>query len=111
MKTDCKRLHVTAIGTNEEGVSYITTNGNYNPEGCTGEPGNCGCVHAEEELLKVMRKPKVVILSHSPCIDCAKKLWEAGVVTVIYNQLYRSTEGRDFLRDKGVELIYIGSWG
>lgn len=110
MKTKCKRLHVTAIGVNDNGDSYLTSNGNYHPGGCTGEPGNCGCVHAEEELLKVMPNPKVVILSHSPCIKCAEKLWKAGVQTVMYNQMYRKSEGRDFLRDKGVELIYLGNW-
>lgn len=111
MKTKCKRLHVTAIGTNEHGVSYIANNGNYTAEGCTGEEGNCGCVHAEEELLKVMRNPKVVILSHSPCLDCAKKLYNAGVQTVVYNEVYRRPEGRQFLRDKHVQLINLGSWG
>jgi len=110
MKTECKRLFVTAIGINNEGITVTATNGNYN-DGCTGEPGNCGCIHAEEELMKIMPEPNTVILSHSPCLDCAKLLYGAGVDTVVYNKEYRIPDGVNFLRNNGINLIYIGSWG
>jgi len=109
MKTPCTRLHVTAIGIDRNGYSYLATNGNYHTGGCTGEPGNCGCIHAEEELLKLVPDPKVVVISHSPCINCAKLLWEAGVEVVIYSKAYRKTDGIDFLQDKGIQVINLFS--
>lgn len=110
MKTECKRLTVTSVGIDVVGAIYLSSNGNYSG-GCTGEPGNCGCIHAEEELLKGMPEPSTVILSHSPCLDCAKLLYGAGVKTVVYNKEYRIPDGANFLGKNGVNLICIGSWG
>jgi len=104
----CKRYKVTATGITNNGVMLTTTNGNFG-DGCTGVTGKCGCIHAEDVLLRRLPQTKMIILSHSPCFDCAYKLWEAGVHTVVYEIDYRKTEGKDFLVEKGINLINIGS--
>lgn len=100
----CKRYTVTAEGFN--GILAIkATNGN---EGeCTGEIGNCGCTHAEINLLRKMPDPIVVIVSHSPCLDCARALVAAGVMEVQYGEEYRKTEGIDYLIAHGVKITKI----
>lgn len=88
----CKRMEVWAIGKDKEG--NIECCRNYNKDNnCTKEIGNCGCTHAEIALLNKMKHPVLVVLSHSPCLDCAKALIEAGVQTVLYLKSYRNRDG------------------
>ena len=100
---ECKRMLVTALGITEDGNIIKVSNGN--EAECTGEIGNCGCTHAEINLLRVMPNPGVVIVSHSPCLDCAKALVEAEVKYVEYHLPYRLTEGIDYLVSKGVKVL------
>ena len=51
---------------------------------CTGEVGNCGCIHAEDNLLSNNKGIKIIYVNYSPCINCAKKIVEYGIKTVIY---------------------------
>ena len=87
---ECKRMAVYAMAD-----GYIVRNGNDNE--CTGEVGNCGCVHAEARLLKLVPHPHTVYITHSPCIDCAKKLVVAGVKRVVFCEEYRLRDGIDYL--------------
>lgn len=103
MKIHCRRYTVSAMGVDEVGNVVKTINGDEN-HFCTGEPGNCGCPHAEENLLKIMKNPVTVIVSHSPCINCARLLYEAGVKTVVYLQPYRLSDGIEYLINKGVNI-------
>jgi len=43
--------------------------------------------------------------THSPCIQCSKIIYSAGIKTVYYKHEYRSTEGIKFLKMCGVEII------
>lgn len=104
-KKKCERMTVTAVGINTYGNMKVATNGNYNENGCTNEVGKCGCVHAEEELINEMgRYIDTVILSHSPCLDCAIKLCKARVKTVIYVEKYRKINGIVFLKKNNVKV-------
>lgn len=38
----------------------------------------------------------------SPCIDCAKAIAQAEFARVVYGELYRNTEGIDFLKQCGI---------
>lgn len=99
---DCKRYLVKAIGMDKtDKLAYAT---NQNPGECTGEVGKCGCIHAEMVLLTRMPRPSVVVVSVSPCLDCAKVLVEAGVSLVIYQEAYRDAMGIAHLLDNGVQV-------
>lgn len=97
----CKRMTVHAVGIQGNTTEYAT---NYNPTECTGEIGNCGCIHAEEALLSKMPRPEMVIISHSPCIKCAKMLASAGVKKVYYIHEYRKKDGIEYLKERGIEV-------
>lgn len=101
---ECKRYTVTAIGRDFEKV-VTATNGN--EKECSGEIGNCGCIHAEINLLKEMPYPQSVWVSVSPCIDCAKALVESGVKVVGYDKKYRTLAGIDHLKKNGIAVMKI----
>lgn len=105
---ECKRYKVLAVGKDKEDNLEIQSN--YNEEGeCTGVPGSCGCTHAEIRLLGTMPNPQIMVVSHSPCINCAKALVEAGVECVYYVKKYRLTEGIEYLVQHGVDVAQIGA--
>lgn len=101
--TMCKRMVVTAVGIDKDGEMQIAKNSNLFQ--CTGEEGNCGCIHAEVNLLKKMPNPEIVISTHSPCLQCAALLKNAGVKKVIYFEKYRKPEGIEFLKKNNIEVI------
>jgi dCMP deaminase len=101
----CKRLRVQAIGIDNSFSFSYAENGNKNT--CTGEIGNCGCTHAEANLLDKMPNPTVVIISHSPCMECAKLLHKAGVKFVFFRSQYRKTEGIQYLVTHNINVDQI----
>jgi dCMP deaminase len=98
----CKRLHVTALGITKNLETYRSTN--YNKSECSGEQGNCGCVHAEDSVLGNI-SPEIIIISHNPCLGCAKKLVDVGVKVVIYYKPYRTDEGVRYLLENNVKVV------
>jgi dCMP deaminase len=67
-------------------------------------------LHAESNAMaKVMRstisaKGATMYITHAPCIDCSKIMYQAGITKVVYEHDYRDTSGVDFLRKCGVEI-------
>ena len=45
----------------------------------------------------------------SPCKDCSKLIYQAGIVRVVYIDQYKDTSGIDFLKDAGVEVVQISN--
>ena len=47
--------------------------------------------------------------THTPCIECAKLIHQAGIVTVYYKYEYDAAKGTglQFLTDSGIEVIKI----
>lgn len=67
-------------------------------------------IHAEANAIAKLAKStesgenSVMFLTHSPCIDCAKQIYTAGIKKVFYREQYRSTDGLDFLNKCGIEV-------
>lgn len=99
----CKRYDVFAIGITPDGEVFHARNGNESE--CKNVPGACGCIHAEENLLKGNKNITTVFLSHSPCLECARRLYYANVQTVIYLNEYRIREGIDYLKRCRVNIV------
>lgn len=65
-------------------------------------------LHAEmNSLMKLARSNESglnasMFITHSPCIDCAKGIYQAGIKEVYYANEYRDTAGIDFLQKCGV---------
>ena len=48
-----------------------------------------------------------IYITHSPCIECAKLIIQAGIKRVVYARSYRLTDGIDLLADAGIEIDHI----
>src|SRR6056300_1869737 len=65
-------------------------------------------LHAESNAIaKLARSPEsgegaTIFITHSPCIDCAKLIYQSGIATVYYKNDYRSTQGIDFLEQSSI---------
>lgn len=65
-------------------------------------------LHAEANAIaKVARSPEsaensVIFITHAPCIECAKLVFQSGIKQVFYRDNYRSDAGTNFLKQAGV---------
>ena len=60
-------------------------------------------LHAEANALTKLARSNnsaegaVLYVTHAPCIDCAKLIFQSGIKTVYYQLVYRSEDGIKFL--------------
>lgn len=65
-------------------------------------------LHAEANAIaKVARSPEsaegaVLFVTHAPCMDCAKLIFQSGIKQVFWRHNYRSEDGLNFLQQAGV---------
>jgi dCMP deaminase len=45
-----------------------------------------------------------LFVTHSPCLDCAKLIYQAGIKRVFYANAYRDNSGINFLKSSGIEV-------
>ncbi len=70
-------------------------------------------LHAEANAItKVARSNNssdnaTLYVTASPCLECAKLIIQAGIRRVVYNELYRITDGLDLLERAGVKCVHI----
>lgn len=68
-------------------------------------------LHSEmNTLMKVAKSTvssenSIMFCTHAPCIQCAKAIYQAGVIQLFYKNEYRSNSGILFLNDCGVNVI------
>ena len=48
-----------------------------------------------------------IFITHAPCLDCAKLIYQSGIKRVLYRNAYRSTEGIEFLAKSGIEVLNV----
>jgi dCMP deaminase len=49
-----------------------------------------------------------IFITHSPCLECAKLIYQSGIGRVFYSQDYRDSSGIDFLLSSGIPVEKIG---
>lgn len=117
-RSTCSRLQVGTVVTDAklENVLAIGYNGNAKglPNRCDSTvPGNCGCIHSEvNALVKAPGavKDKVVFVTNSPCVMCAKLMINSGVTHVFYRMAYRDPSGIELLANAGVTPVLYNRW-
>jgi len=45
-----------------------------------------------------------IFITHSPCIECAKLIFQSGITRVWFGENYRNTDGIEFLKKSGVKV-------
>lgn len=48
-----------------------------------------------------------IFVTHAPCLDCAKLIYQSGISRVWFDNWYRDNSGIDFLRQSGIEVNKI----
>jgi len=67
-------------------------------------------LHAEMNCLMKLAKSTqsgdqaTMFITHAPCLECAKGIYQAGIKEVYYNTSYRSSEGINFLEKCGIKI-------
>ena len=70
-------------------------------------------LHAETNALaKIARSTNSsegasMFITHAPCLDCAKLVYQSGIKSVYYRNSYKNTDGIDFLNKCNVEVTMI----
>jgi dCMP deaminase len=119
------RLHVGAIIVKDERIISIGYNGTP-----SGWDNNCEDIkinndgdyvtvtkpevlHAETNAIAKLAKfdgsgsGSVLFVTHAPCLDCAKLVFQSGISSVYYRNSYRDNAGVDFLNKAGVKVEQI----
>jgi len=70
-------------------------------------------LHAEANaILKVASstqscKGSTLYLTLSPCRECSKLVYQAGIKRLVYDKAYKDTTGLEFLQKAGVEVVQL----
>jgi dCMP deaminase len=128
--SSARRLHVGAIVVKDDRIISIGYNGMP-----SGWDNNCEDVvtpslpylqgdgptlktkpevlHAETNAIAKLAKSTesgmdaTLFVTHAPCLDCAKLVYQSGINSVFYRNSYRSDDGLQFLRKAGVQVTQV----
>jgi dCMP deaminase len=70
-------------------------------------------LHAESNAIAKLAKSTnsglgaTLFVTHSPCIECAKLIYQSGINSVYYNKNYRDDSGIKFLEKSGVGVQQV----
>jgi dCMP deaminase len=70
-------------------------------------------LHAETNAIAKLAKSNesgmgaTMFITHAPCLDCAKLIYQSGISSVLYRNAYRDTSGVTFLEKSGVTVTQI----
>ena len=121
--SSAKRLNVGAIVVKDDRIISIGYNGmpsgwDNNCEDVIGQDdvgspilkSKPQVLHAESNAIAKLAKSSesgdgaTLFVTHSPCIECAKLIYQSGIKTVYYREGYRNTDGIDFLNASDVTI-------
>lgn len=113
----CKRRQVGALIVKDK--SIISDGYNGTPSGfenlCEDENDRTKpyVLHAEANAITKVAKSgnssdgSTLYVTASPCIECAKLIIQAGIVRVVYSELYRCCDGIDLLEKAGIQVDLV----
>jgi dCMP deaminase len=70
-------------------------------------------LHAETNALAKIAKSTnssdgaAMFITHAPCIDCAKLVYQSGINSVYYRNSYKNTDGLDFLKKCNIKIEQV----
>jgi dCMP deaminase len=111
-RSTCSRLKVGTVIASADltTIDSVGYNGNAKglPNKCdSSKPGNCGDLHSEINAIikgNYNLKDKIMFVTDSPCVMCAKAIINAGIAKVYYLRKYRNTWGIKLLEISGIEV-------
>lgn len=116
-----KRLKVGAVIVKDNKI--ISTSWNGTP---SGEDNNCEhevdgklttkpeVAHAEEMAISKLARDGIsclaatMYITHAPCMQCARLIYNAGICSIYYEKSYRDSTGVEFLQKRGISVQKLG---
>ena len=101
---ECEELVLEVVGVAKDGKDIVEPYLKSKPE----------VLHAEANAItKLARSPESgegasIFITHAPCLNCAKLIYQSGIKEVYYDVEYRSTKGLEFLKKSGVITNKVG---
>ena len=123
--SQARRLHVGAIIVKDDRIISIGYNGmpagwdnncEYEVETEAGDDVEIvlktrpEVLHAESNAISKLAKSSesglgaTIFITHAPCLDCAKLIYQSGINSVFYRHSYRSDDGIKFLKQSRVTV-------
>ena len=117
-----RRLQVGAIIVKDDRIISLGYNGT--PHGwdndCEHQDTHTGelttkpeVLHAESNCIAKLAgsiesgKDATLFVTHQPCMECAKLIYQSGIRRLYFGQNYRDDSGIKFLQKSGVEVIKV----
>jgi dCMP deaminase len=120
-----RRLHVGAIVVKDDRIISIGYNGMpagwdnncedtmYHLDDTVSLKTKPEVLHAETNAIAKLAKSNesgmgaTMFMTHAPCLDCAKLIYQSGISNVLYRNAYRDTGGTAFLERSGVKVTQV----
>lgn len=120
-----RRLHVGAIVVKDDRIISIGYNGMpagwdndcedviQHSDDTTSLKTKPEVLHAETNAIAKLARSNEsglgadIFITHAPCLDCAKLIYQSGISRVYYGENYRSNEGIEFLNASGITVNKI----
>lgn len=70
-------------------------------------------LHAETNALAKLAQStesganSTMFITHAPCLDCAKLIYQSGISSIFYRNSYRDLSGIEFLKKSNVNVTHI----
>ena len=123
--SSARRLHVGAIVVKDDRIISIGYNGMpsgwdnncedkvWTPDGDYTLKSKPEVLHAETNAIAKLAKSNesgmgaTMFITHAPCLDCAKLIYQSGIGSVLYRNSYRDTGGITFLEKSGIQVEQV----
>ena len=120
-----RRLHVGAIVVKDDRIISIGYNGMpagwdnnceteiHQPIGRVDLVTRPEVLHAESNAIAKLAKSSEsglgadIFITHAPCLDCAKLIYQSGIKRVYFGMAYRDDSGLEFLRHSGIQTTQV----
>lgn len=72
-------------------------------------------LHAETNAIAKLARSNesglnaTMFITHAPCLDCAKLIYQSGINSVFYRDAYRSQDGVSFLKQSGINIEQLNN--
>ena len=105
--SSCKRLKVGALVVKDNRIISIGYNGTPSGDDNCCEKDNVTIstvIHAESNAISKLARSQEsseaasMFITHAPCLECAKLIYQSGIKEVFYEKVYRDSTGVLFLQ-------------
>ena len=95
----------------EDEIGYVLDDNGYVVE--TRLKTKSEVLHAETNAIAKLARSNesgldaAMFVTHAPCLDCAKLIYQSGISKVYYRNAYRESAGIDFLKKSNINVEQI----